>query len=306
MIRALSQDARGTLASVGSSVAFGGIYFLTPWLDPAPADAIWAVRNLVTIPIIMLALVMARQWHLFSAVAQLIRRKPFVILGIIACGVLIGAQLWVFAWAPLNGRGLQVALGYFLLPLVLVVVGKFLYRDRLAWWQWLAAAIAALGVVFEIVRVGGISWETLLVALGYPAYFVLRRRLGTGHLGGMLWEFIVLVPLAVLLLGIELSTGTALSVNPTLAWSVPLYTAFAGGALVLYIVASRLLTLSVFGLLSYLEPALLMIAALLIGERIVGLEWGIYAAVWVAVFVILGGGITRLMRTRRTRVGFSS
>lgn len=306
MIRALGQDARGTLASVGSSVAFGGIYLLTPWLDPAPADAIWAVRNLITIPIIMLALVMARQWHLVTAVGSMLRRAPLKILGVLVCGMIIAAQLWVFAWAPLNGRGLQVALGYFLLPLVLVVLGKFLYRDRLVWWQWTAAGVAAAGVTFEVVRVGSISWETILVALGYPAYFVLRRWLGTGHLGGMLWEFLVVVPLAVALLGIELASGTALAQNPALAWSVPAYTAFAGFALVLYIAASRLLTLSVFGLLSYLEPALLMIAALLIGERIVGLEWGIYVAVWVAVFIILGGGITRLIRARSSRVGFSS
>ena len=306
MLRALGQDARGTLASVGSSVAFGGIYFLTPLLHPAPADTVWAARNLITMPIIMLALVMARQWYLVTGVLSLVRRKPIVALGILACGLMISAQLWVFTWAPLNGRGLQVALGYFLLPLVLVVAGKFLYRDRLAWWQWTAATVAAAGVVFEVVRVGGISWETLLVACGYPIYFVLRRSLGTGHLGGMLWEFIIVIPLAVFVLGLELTSGTALEANPSLSWSIPLYAVCAGGALVLYIVASRLLTLSVFGLLSYLEPALLMVAALLIGEQIIGLEWGIYVAVWVAVFIILGGGITRLVRAQKSRVGFSS
>lgn len=304
MIRALGQDARGTLASVGSSLAFGGIYFLTPLLAPAPADAIWAVRNLVTIPVIMLALVMARQWHLVTAVGSMLRRAPLKILGVLACGLLIAAQLWVFAWAPLNGRGLGVALGYFLLPLVLVVAGKLLYRDQLAWWQWTAAGVAAAGVAFEILRVGSISWETLLVAIGYPVYFVLRRKLGTGHLGGMLWEFVLVVPIALVLLANELGSGVALQASPALAWTVPLYSACAGGALVLYIAASRLLTLSIFGLLSYLEPALLMVAALLIGERIVGLEWGVYAAVWVAVFIILGGGVTRLIRARNSRVGF--
>lgn len=306
MTRALGQDARGTLASVGSSVAFGGIYFITPLLYPAPADSLWAVRNLVTIPIIMLALVVARQWHLFTAVGAMFRRSPLKILGVLVCGVIIAAQLWVFSWAPLNGRGLNVALGYFLLPLVLVVLGKVLYRDKLAWWQWTAAGIAALGVAFEVVRVGSISWETALVAFGYPLYFVLRRWIGTGHLGGMAWEFIFMIPVAVLLLSNELISGTALAQNPALAWSVPLYSVCAGGALVLYLAASRLLTLSVFGLLSYLEPALLMIAALLIGERIIGLEWAIYVAVWIAVFVILGGGITRLVRARKSRVGFST
>src|SRR5690606_1491384 len=130
------------------------------------------------------------------------RRNP-LLLGILACGALIAAQLWVFSWAPLHGRGMQVALGYFLVPLVLVVLGRFLYKDRLAWWQWLAAGIAALGVGFELIRVGGVSWETLLVALGYPVYFVLRRALGIAHLGGMFWEFAALAPVAAVLLVLE-------------------------------------------------------------------------------------------------------
>src|SRR5690606_8131948 len=127
--------------------------------------------------------------------------------------VLVAAQLWVFSWAPLNGRGLQVALGYFLLPLVLVVIGKYLYKDKLLWWHWLAAGVAAAGVVFEIIRVGSVSWETLLVCLGYPVYFVLRRAIGTTHLGGMFWEFLLLSPIALVIVVLEAANGTTLQAN---------------------------------------------------------------------------------------------
>ncbi|GAA1602673.1 EamA family transporter RarD [Leucobacter chromiireducens] len=294
-----TQSSRGVIASVASAVAFAGVYFVTPMLAPASAEAVWGIRILLTIPMIALALVAVRQWHLASDIVVRVRKQPLLALAIIACGLLVSAQLWVFSWAPMNGRGLQVALGYFLLPLVLIVVGRVLYKDQLKWWQWAAAGIAAVGVGFELVRVGGVSWETLLVALGYPVYFVLRRAIGTAHLGGMFWEFVAVSVIAAFFLGREVIIGEATAANPALWWAAPLFALWTGVALMLYLTASRLLTLSLFGLLSYLEPALLVVASLLNGERIGADEWLTYGTIWAAVGVILIGGVVTLIRERR-------
>lgn len=267
-------------------------------LAPAPAESIWSIRNLMTIPIILLALVAVRQWHLVVEILHRIRRKPLLALGISACGLLIAAQLWVFTWAPMHGRGLHVALGYFLLPLVLVILGRFLYREKLSWWQWLAAGVAATGVLIELIRVGGISWETLLVALGYPVYFVLRRALGTNHLAGMLFEFSALAPVAITLVFLEVVRGSAMTANPSLWWSAPLFSAWTGIALILYLVASRLLAMSLFGLLSYLEPALLVVASILNGEHIAGGEWYVYITIWIAVLILMIGGTGSALHAR--------
>lgn len=296
-----STTYRGLAVSIASSVFFGGIFFVTPLLAPASAESIWGIRNLVTIPLVAFALLAFRQWWLVTDIWQRIRRQWWIAFAIIACGFLVAAQLWLFSWAPLNGRGMQVALGYFLLPLVLVIIGKFLYKDRLKWWHWLAAGIAACGVIFEIVRVGTISWETLLVALGYPLYFVLRRAIGMNHIGGMFWEFVALAPLALVLVWLEISQGTALEVNPMLWWFAPLFGVWTGVALILYLLASRYLSISIFGLMSYLEPALLAVASMLIGERIASGEWPMYIAVWTAVGVLVVGGSVQLVRSTRAR-----
>ena len=290
---------RGVLASVASSVFFGVLYFFTPQLAPLSAESVWAIRVVFAVPCIAIVLLSLRDWHLFTETAARIRRRPLLLLGILASGALLAAQLWVFAWGPLHGRGLQVALGYFLLPLVLVLVGKLVYRDQLRWWQWLAAGCAAVGVIFELVRVGGISWETLLVALGYPVYFVLRRSLGTNHMGGQLWEMSVALPLAIALTTLELTRGTAFAENPRLWWLAPAVAITAAIALLLYIVASKLLPLSTFGLLSYLEPALLMVAALLLGETIAREELFSYGAIWAAVLIVVAGGVVEVLRGRR-------
>lgn len=270
-------------------------------LAPASAESIWGIRNLVTIPIIVLALLALRQWELVAQIWQRIRQKPILLLPILVCGFLVSAQLWLFSWAPLNGRGLQVALGYFLLPLVLVVIGRLLYKDTLLWWHWLAAGIAAVGVVFEFVRVGSISWETMLVAFGYPVYFVLRRAINMNHIGGMFWEFLLFAPLALVFVVREMANGYTMTANPSLYWFAPLFGAWTGVALVCYLLASRYLAISIFGLLSYLEPALLVVASILIGERIAPEEWPMYITVWVAVAVIIAGGAVQVARTAIAR-----
>ena len=294
----LPAEARGVVVSVGSSLSFGLIYFLTPLLHPMSGEAVWALRALVTLPFVALVLVASREWRRVVEIGYRIRRRPVLLLGILASAALLSLQLWVFSWAPLNGRAMQVALGYFLLPLALVLVGRLIYKDRMAWWQWAAAGVAAVGVLYELLRVGGVSWETLLVCLGYPVYFVLRRSMGTGHLGGMWWEFACMLPFAIVVTAREFADGTVLAANPSLWWSAPAISLFAAFALLLYLVASRLLSMSLFGLLSYVEPALLVVASLLMGERIAPGEWFTYGAIWAAVLMLVVGGAVELRRRR--------
>lgn len=288
----------GVLVSLASSFSFGTIYFLTPYLAPLGGLQVWGVRLLVTAPIVWLILRISRQMNLFTDIWHRFRATPLLWLGVFTCGVLVSVQLWLFSWAPLNGRGLPVALGYFLLPLMLVLVGRFLYRDELAWWHWLATGLAALGVASEIVRVGGFSWETLVVCLGYPMYFILRRSLGTANTGGLLWELLLIAPVGLFILGEELLYGTAFSENQSLWWITPGISALAAVALWLYVLASKLLSFSLFGLLSYVEPALLVVAAVLIGERLAPGEFATYGLIWSAVLIVLIGGAVQMLRER--------
>ena len=257
------------------------------------------MRALVALPFITVVLLVSRDWRLTLDIGRRIKRSPLLLLGLVGTAALMTVQLWIFAWAPLNGRAMQVALGYFLLPLVLVVLGRFLYRDRMTWWQWAAAGTALVGVVYEVVRIGGVSWETLTVALGYPAYFVLRRAMGTGHLGGMWWDFAIMFPFAVVMTILSFADGSWFAENSALWWAAPSISLFAAFALLLYLLASRLLSMSLFGLLSYVEPAMLLVASLLIGERIAASEWFTYGAIWAAVLILVAGGAAEVIRGRR-------
>lgn len=288
--------SRGTAASVTSSVLFGLIYFLTPSLAPMSAEGIWAFRVLITVPFIAIVLLGMKQWNLVSEVWARVEQRPSLFLGVVGSGALLGVLLWLFGWAPLHGRGLQVALGFFLFPLVLVILGKFIYKDTLKWWHWCATGAAATGVALQVFFVGGLSWETIVVTLGYPLYFVIRRALGMSHPGGMFWEFLVALPVAAVFLSIEVGATSTFETNPSLWWFAPLFALISAVAFWMFILAAKLLPMSILGLLTYLEPALLVVASLLIGERIARLEYVSYSFIWIAVLIILVSGIVQYLQ----------
>lgn len=286
--------SRGTGASALASIVFGFVYFLAPSLEPMSPAGIWAIRSLVALPLVAVILLSMKQWTLVTDIWARIRQQPLLIFGIIGSGFTLGSLLWMFAWAPMNGQGLEAALGFFLFPLLLVALGRFLYRDRLRWWHWASAGIAAIGVVLQIIIAGGISWVTVYVTVGYPLYFVIRKAINISHVGGMFWELLVTVPVLLILFGIEIFHHRAFSENTTLLWLAPTYALTASIALWMYIVSAKLLPVSVFGLLSYLQPVVLVIASLLIGERISEIEFISYAFVWTAVVIILSGGAVQI------------
>ncbi|MNE56860.1 hypothetical protein D3C80_1517960 [compost metagenome] len=146
---------------------------------------------------------------------------------------------------------------------------------------------------------GGVSWTTLVVALGYPVYFILRRRFGTDNLGGLWCELTLMLPVAAWFAFGGNGPLAALSISPALYWQVPLLGIISAAALVCYILASRLLPFSLFGLLSYVEPVLLVIVALLLGESIGRDEWLTYIPIWLAVLLLVSEGARHLVRRRR-------
>lgn len=247
----------------------------------------------------LLFLGLGRNWTPALDIARRLRVRPLLFPLLALSSALFGVQLWLFLWAPMQGRGLNVSLGYFLLPLTMILAGRFLYDERLSRLQQLATLLAVVGVANQIIQVGGLAWETWLVALGYPAYFALRRRLGTDNLGGMLVDMLLMLPVAIAFAW----AGGKMLVNfqaaPALYGLVPLMGMISAWALINYLLASRMLPLGLFGLLGYVEPVLLVLVSLLLGERIRPEEWSTYIPIWAAVAVLVLEGARHLWRRGR-------
>ncbi|WP_454868311.1 EamA family transporter RarD [Pseudomonas farris] len=291
--------SKGIALSVSASVLFAVMYYYTSLLSPLSGVEIFGWRMLLTVPCMTLFMVVSGEWKRVAEIFRRIADHPKLMAGLIASSALLGVQLWLFMWAPLNGYSLDVSLGYFLLPLTMVLTGRIAYGERLSYLQKIAVFFASLGVLNELYQVGGFSWATLLVVVGYPIYFILRKRLATDNLGGLWLDMALMLPVAFWFVqGGEQGFGV-FDQYPWLSLLIPLLGVISASALVVYIIASRLLPFSLFGLLSYVEPVLLLGVALLLGESIKAGEWLTYIPIWLAVVVLVFEGFKHLMRHRR-------
>lgn len=285
--------SKGVLVSLAASLLFSLMYYASPWLVPLQGMDIFGWRVLFAVPLVAVMLHVGGEPQLIWQTLVRIRQDRRLWLAMPACAAMVGVQLWLFLWAPLHGRALQVSMGYFLLPLVMVLVGRVFYGERLSRLQKLAVTSAAAGVVWALLRNHGLSWEMLLVALGYPAYFLLRRHLGVAHLGGFWVELVLLSPVA---WWAAVGNGEALvqmlAQRPALYGLIPLLGVVSAVALMCYMLAAKMLSFSLFGLLTYVEPVLLMLAALLLGESVGDGQWPTYIVIWLAVGLLaLEGGL---------------
>lgn len=282
MIQEFPEARRGLALSVAASALFALMSVYAKLLAPLTGLDIFAWRIVWTLPG-ALALVAMR--GRFGELAALVRRmfgSRRVALAVIGGAALLGMQLWLFLWAPLHGRMLEVSLGYFLLPLTMVLVGRFVYRESLSMLQWCAIAFAALGVLHELWVTGAFAWPTLVVAIGYPPYFMLRRRMDVEPLTLFAVEMLALLPVAVLTL---LAIGTPVGGHTMLlsVW-LPGLGVLSTLALGCYLKASRMLPMALFGILGYVEPVLIVAAAvLLLGESLSAQQLGTYGPIWIAV-----------------------
>ncbi len=290
---------RGVLASVGASALFAVLFYYATLLDSLSGAEIFGWRMLFNAPCLTVLLVLNRQWPLVRETLRRMRQQPGLAAGVVVCAAIVAAQLWLFVWAPVNGRALEASLGFFLMPLFMVLVGRVVFRERLSRMQMAATALAAVGVGNEVIRVGGISWVTAFIAVGYPVYFMLRRRLRTDHQGGVWIEMHLIVPLAIALILGGSGTATMLDEHPRMVALIPGLGVISALALSGYYLASQLLPFGLFGLLAYLEPVLLVVVALLLGESIGAEQWLTYIPIWGAVALLFAEGVWRVRCHRR-------
>jgi chloramphenicol-sensitive protein RarD len=288
---------KGVALSVMASCLFAVMYFYTSLLKPLSGEEIFGWRMLLTLPCVTIFMLWSGDWKLARAQAARIRQKPVILLAMVLSAFLLGVQLWLFMWAPLHGRSLDVSLGYFLLPLTMILTGRVVYGEHLSHLQKIAACCAMVGVGNELLRLGSFSWEVLVVCIGYPLYFILRRKLRTDNLGGLWWDMLLILPVAVLF--IRNGDPSVVEATPRLYVLIPILGMISASALISYIFASRLLAFSVFGLLSYVEPVLLVFVALALGESIARDEWMTYLPIWLAVMVLVTEGARHVIRQRR-------
>ncbi|CAM3437400.1 EamA family transporter [Pseudomonas floridensis] len=217
-----------------------------------------------------------------------LRDNPKRLAVLALSGTLIAANWIVYVWAVNNGRMVEASLGYYINPLVNVLLGMVLLSERLRRLQWLAVGFAAAGVAQQVWQVGNLPWVSLALPLTFGFYGLIRKKAPVAALPGLVVETWMLVPLALIWL---LLNPMALSAQPEF-WttSQAIWLAAAGPVtlvpLVCFNAAARHLPYTTLGFLQYLAPTLvLLLAVLLYDEHMSASTIVTFACIWAGLAI---------------------
>jgi chloramphenicol-sensitive protein RarD len=261
-----------------------------------PSGEILVHRIVWSLVFVLVVLALRRQWAWLKPVL----RQPKVLLAFAASAVLLSANWLVYIWAVNNGHVIDASLGYFINPLVNVLLGYTVLHERLRRAQWVALAIAAAGVLWLTVLAGHLPWIALALAGSFGIYGLLRKVATLGPLEGLTLETLILAPIAATVLGFWMAQGT--SVFPAPEASTNFWLIAAGPItaipLLLFAAGARRISLTTLGLLQYIGPTLQLALGLWLfhepfsAERLMG-----FALIWLALALYSAEGWWRSRTT---------
>lgn len=292
------------LAGVAMGLACYVLWGLFPFyfhaLRSAGAVELLAWRIVFSLALSVVLVTVLRRWARVLAVLRDPAQRGLLALAALAIAVNWG----VYGLAVVTGHVLEASLGYFVNPLLTVLLGVLVLRERLRPGQWAAVGVGLAAVVVITADLGRLPWMALTLAVSFGTYGLLKNQLarrgaGVDPLTGLTVETGVLLVPAVVALAV-------LGDRLTFASEGPLHTTLlvlAGPTtlvpLVLFAAAAARVPLTVIGMLQYVTPVLQFVAALLLGETMPTSRWIGFGLVWAALVLLT---VDVLRHQRRVRV----
>ncbi len=253
---------------------------------------ILAHRVLWSLVFLLLVLGVRGQWSWLAG----LRGQPRVIASFAASAILLSGNWLLYIWAVNSGHVIEGSLGYFINPLVNVMLGYVVLKERLRPVQWLSIAIAACGVLWLTWQAGRMPWIALLLAASFGGYGLLRKTAALGALEGLSFETMLLFPFALAyIVWLSLHGGSGFANAPAeTRWLLAAAGPITAIPLLLFANGARRIPLSVLGLLQYIGPTLQLTLGVYVfheaftAERLAG-----FAMIWTALALYAGEGIWR-------------
>ncbi len=229
-----------------------------------------------------------------------LRKRDLAMLAL--SGTLVAINWLVFVWAVIHEQVLATSLGYFINPLISVLLGMLFLGEQLSKLRWLAFVVAMASTIWMTVHIGELPWVALSLAVSFAFYALVRKRLAVGPLKGLLWEAILLsLPVALYFLIVGSSgqfafgrgdhTINLLLIGSGLVTLLPLLA---------FNIAAKNLELSVLGFVQYLAPTISFILAVFVFREPFDLQRLLaFCGIWLALLLF---SIDPILRRRRLRL----
>lgn len=253
------------------------VYF--KWLGHVPALDLTAHRVLWSVPFLAVLAVWSGK---LGALPSLVAGKRLLVF--VASALCISGTWFIYIWAIAVDRLVEASLGYYITPLMGAVFGVVFLRERPSRRQWIAFALATVGVGVLVVRFGAVPWVALGLALTMPAYTLIRKLAPADPVSGLLIETLLMAPfMAALLIWQGAGSATAAADLPT--WALLSVSGIVTAVpLIWFIAAARRLSLVAISLIQFISPSLnFLLAVGLYGEPFTSAHMAAFGFIWTAL-----------------------
>ncbi|MCO5994552.1 EamA family transporter RarD [Actinoallomurus rhizosphaericola] len=288
----MADTRRGIVSGIAAYTMWGLFPLYWPLLKPAGALEILAHRMIWSLVAVLVVLAVRRHWGWLRTLG--LRR----ILLLAVAALIITVNWGTYIYAVNSGHTIEAALGYFINPLVSVLLGVLVFRERLRPWQWTAIGVSVVAVGVLAADYGRLPWIALLLACSFGTYGLVKKFAATGSAESLTVETAVLFVPAL--------AYTLLAPHQTFTEHGVGHVALLAGAgvvtaipLMLFNTAATRVPLTVIGMLQYLAPVIQFLIGLLVQhEEMPASRWVGFLLVWAALVMLTGDGL-RAARSKR-------
>ncbi|MBS3819788.1 EamA family transporter RarD [bacterium] len=288
------QEVIGTWYAIAAFTAWGLLPLYWKALKAVPTSQILGHRIIWSFVFLALFNTLKKRWPRVKS-TYLHRSNRFSSL---MSGFIIGSNWFIYIWGVNSNQVVEVSMGYYINPLLTVLLGILVLKERLKFWQTISFILAFIGVAYMTFQYGRIPWIALSLAFTFGFYGLIRKTSRVGSLTGLTAETAILSPLAIFFLGFKGIEGTSafgqasvsihlLLIGAGIATATPLLW-FARGA--------RRISLSTVGFIQYLSPTLQLLLGVFVFKEPFTTTHGVsFTLIWVAL-IIYSLSNTRFMK----------
>jgi chloramphenicol-sensitive protein RarD len=276
--------ASGLAPALGAYLIWGFLPLYLVLVKNVPPFEFVGWRIIWTLPLCLVIVAYRRQFpELLAAL-----KSPRSLLALLASSVLIGINWFVYIWAIMNGEVYATSIGYYLNPLLNVLLGTLVLGETLSKRQWLAVAIAALAVA--LLAAGAVTslWISLTLGTSFALYGLVRKQVAVGSLPGLTIESAILLPIAAGIAGwYALSPqGSAFGHEAWMSALIVFSGVVTAVPLLLFAIAARRMDYSTLGFLQYIAPTIVFFLGLFVFHQpLAPAKLASFVLIWVAVAI---------------------
>ncbi len=260
-------------------------------LGEVPALEILGHRILWSLLFLVIVLTVRRQWKWLPSTLG----RPRILASFVASAVLLSANWFVYIWSVNNGHVIDASLGYFINPLVNVLLGMLVLKEKLRRAQWLAIGLAACGVLWLTWSAGQVPWIALILGITFGSYGLLRKTAALAALEGLSLETMILFPLALIYVLWLTWHGQNTFVNSDAdgtRWLLAAAGPITAIPLLLFAAGARKIPMAALGLLQYLSPTMqALLGVWVFHEAFPAARLAGFAIIWTALALYVAEGL---------------